>query len=71
MDLSPESIVTGMKRGRAKGSKGPADTAKRHKGENVEPRKLREDEIDEMLENFATGQSELSSQNQSINKLKK
>ena len=71
LDLSPELIATGMKRGRAKGTKGPTDTAKRHKGDSTEPRKLRDDEIDEMLENVATGQSELSSQNQSINKLKK
>jgi len=71
LDLSPELIATAMKRGRAKGTKGQIDTAKRHKGENAEPRNLREDEIDEMLENVATGQSELSSQNQSINKLKR
>jgi len=48
-----------MKRGRTKGKNGPTDTAKRYKGENVEPHKLSEDEIDEMLENVATGQSEL------------
>jgi len=61
-----------MKRSRAAGSRdGKSKRAKKNDKSSCQPRVLTDDEIDDILESVATGQSELSVQNETINKLKK
>jgi len=63
-----------MKRSRTAGSKlGKAKRSKKNDGgdSSSEPRMLTEEGIDDILERVATGQTELSSQNETIYKLKK